>query len=141
MHTMNAIESYVIASPILLWIFPAENFGEGIAQSFVQLANNLGHQGEKRDCYGIVTKEEEAMVYYAGMSPLPADNDRPNTLKTYEILAGSYAMIRISDWNQNLLHIGPTFDQILKSGLVNPSSPCIEYYISENELYCMVQKR
>lgn len=136
---MNPIETFKIESPIIVITEKAEDFGKGIGEAFVSLAEKLEHKGEKRECYGIVAKEEDGMNYYAAYTELYAGEAIEKSLSSFTIASGDYQSIRLDEWNKNILHIGPTFDQILKSGKVDTSSPCIEFYKTEQELLCMVK--
>lgn len=141
MYSMNPMETYEIASPILVITEIAEDFGKGIGDAFVRLAEKLENNGQKRDCYGIVLNEEDGMNYYAAFTELYDGEAVEKELSTYVISSGKYQSIRVREWNKNILHIGPTFDQILKSGKVDTSSPCIEFYKTEQELLCMVKAK
>ena len=136
---MNSMEPYKIESTIIVIIEKAEDFGKGIGEAFVRLAEKLEHKGEKRECYGIVTKEEDGMNYFAAFTELYPGEASEKSLPSFTIASGDYQSIRLEEWNKNILHIGPTFDQILKSGKVDTSSPCIEFYKTEQELLCMVK--
>lgn len=139
MYNMNPMEVYRIDAPIIVIIEKAEDFGKGIGEAFVRLAEKLENKGQKRDCYGIVMKENDEMCYYAAFTELYPQESKEKSLPTHNISSGVYQSIRVEDWNKNILHIGPTFDQILKSGKVDTSSPCIEFYKTERELICMVK--
>lgn len=139
MYNMNPIETFKIEPPIIVITEKAEDFGKGIGEAFVRLAEKLEHKGEKRDCYGIVLKEEVGMNYFAAFTELYPGEAAEKSLPSFTIASGDYQSIRLDEWNKNILHIGPTFDQILKSGKVDTSSPCIEFYKTEQELICMVK--
>ncbi|MFN6327422.1 MAG: hypothetical protein ACK5UE_11365 [Chitinophagales bacterium] len=139
MNKMNPIEAYKLESPIIVIIEKAEDFGKGIGEAFVRLAEKLENKGQKRDCYGLVINENGAMNYYAAYTELYDGEAREKSLPVFTIISGDYYAICIEYWNKNILHIGPTFDQILKSGKVDTSSPCIEFYKTEQELICMVK--
>lgn len=136
---MNPMEVHIMDSPVLVIIEKAEDFGKGIGEAFVRLAEKLENKGQKRDCYGIVLKEDDGMNYYAAYTELYDGEAIEKSLPTFTIASGNYYTIRIEEWNKNILHIGPTFDQILKSGKVYTSTPCIEFYKTEQELICMVK--
>lgn len=136
---MNPMEVYQMESPVLVIIEKADDFGKGIGEAFVRLAEKLDNKGQKRDCYGIVLKEDGGMNYYAAYTELYSGEANEKSFPTLTISSGTYQSIRVDEWNKNILHIGPTFDQILKSGKVDTSSPCIEFYKTEQELICMVK--
>jgi predicted transcriptional regulator YdeE len=141
MHIMNPIESYEIEEDITLIVEKAQNFGKGIGEAFVRLAEKLENKGESRDCYGLVMKEENRMTYYAAFTELFIGEAKEKKLSTRVIEQGAYFSILINDWNQNLMHIGPTFDQLLRSELTDTAMPCIEFYRTEKELLCMVKTK
>lgn len=140
-YQMNPIESYTIYHDIHLMVEKAENFGKDIADAFVRLAEKLANNGQKRECYGIVLNDNSGMSYYAGMTELYAGENKEKSIYLMTIPAGDYRAIKVENWNQNILHIGPTFDQILTSGQVEANAPCIEYYRTETELLCMIRAK
>jgi len=87
----------------------------------------------------LVIKLESGMTYYAGFTELYEGEAREKELPSKVIESGHYLSLLVDDWNQNILHIGPTFDRLLQSGRVDISSPCIEFYRTEKELVCMVK--
>lgn len=139
MQEMNPIEPIARTEDTLVIIEEASDFGKGIGEAFVRLAEKLNTQGQKRECYGIVTKKQEGMTYYAAFTELYSSEAEQKSLPTFLIPKGNYQSIRIDHWNEKILQIGPTFDQILKSGKVDTLSPCVEYYRTEQELICMVK--
>ncbi len=138
-YEMNPMTHWIQEGNVKLIVERAEDFGKGIAESFVRLASKLDTPGQRRECYGIFAKENGTMHYFAAFTELYEGEAESKKLPMKDIEAGNYLSILITDWNKNLLHIGPTFDQLLKSGLVDTSAPCIEYYRTEQELVCMVK--
>jgi predicted transcriptional regulator YdeE len=136
---MNPILPYTIDADILVMTELAEDFGKGIGESFVRLAEKLHTPGEKRDCYGIVDMPSTGMRYRAAFTELKSGEAIEKNLPQFVIPCGHYASITIENWNQKMMEIGPTFDQILKSGKADRSAPCIEFYKTETELICMVK--
>lgn len=136
---MNPIKEYIIDKDIELIYELATDFGQDIAQTFVRLAEKVGHSGEKRDCYGFISKTASGMQYHGAFTQLNPNEGHDKSIPTFIIPKGKYYSILIENWNQKILEIGPTFDQILKSGLVDRTSPCIEFYQTEKDLVCMVK--
>jgi len=139
MKEMNPIEEFILESDVDVMYEIAVDFGQDIAQSFVRLADKIQNDGKKRDCYGIVLKANGAMQYRAAFNELYEGEAESLGIPSFQIEKGKYWAIKIEQWNQKLLEIGPTFDQILKSGKVDTNSPCIEYYHTESDLICMVK--
>lgn len=137
---MNPINPFLVEKDIIVMIEKSSDFGQDIAQTYVRLAEKIEHkEGEKRDCYGIVKKDLSGMVYYGGFTQISPTEAIDKNIESTIIPAGNYVSILIENWNQKILEIGPTFDQILKSGLVDTMSPCIEFYQTEKDLICMVK--
>jgi hypothetical protein len=139
MNEMNSMVEYDIKNDIEVIFEVAKDFGQDIAQSYVRLAEKIGHSGEKRDCYGLVVKTDKGIEYRGGFTSLSSTEAKEIAIPSFTIPSGNYFSILIENWNQKLLEIGPTFDQILKSGKVDTSSPCIEFYKTNKELICMVR--
>lgn len=140
-YKMNPIEKWEQTHDVILMVEQAHDFGKGIGEAYLRLAEKIHKPNQKRDCYGIIVNDGEAMQYNAGFTEIYEGEASENSISTMQISKGVYYAIRVSDWNQNLLQIGPTFDQLLKSGRVDTSAPCIEFYRTEQELICMVKAK
>ena len=81
------------------------------------------------------------MTYYAAFTELFIGEATEKKLPTQVIDHGTYLSILINEWNQNLMHIGPTFDQLLRSELTDTAMPCIEFYRTEKEMLCMIKAK
>lgn len=136
---MNPILEFNLESDVQLIYEIATDFGQDIAQTYVRLAEKIGHSGEKRDCYGIIEKSENGMEYKGAFTMINPNEGKEKNIPIFIIPAGKYYSILIENWNQKILEIGSTFDQILKSGKVDTLSPCIEYYQTNKNLICMVK--
>lgn len=136
---MNPIESYEVKEEVSLVYEISYDFAQDIPASFLRLAERLKNNGQERECYGIVLKEKGEMQYRATYTELYSGEGSALGIPTMVIPKGRYESIQMEDWSQKLMQIGPTFDQILKSGKVDIESPCIEYYKTKRELICMVK--
>ncbi len=139
MLQMNSIQEFYIDNDINLIYEVAQDFGQDIAQTFVRLAEKIGHSGEKRDCYGLIFKEEKGMEYRGAFTMINPNEGIDKNIPVFTIPSGKYYSILIENWNQKILEIGPTFDQILKTRKVDTLCPCIEFYQTNKNLICLVK--
>jgi len=90
-----------------------------------------------RKFYGVVLGHE----YRACVSIDPNDDPLALPHPTWVLPGGRYVRRRLSDWENNLHLIGPTFETLCRRSDFDPSRPCIEYYRSQKELLVMVPVR
>lgn len=127
-----------IESDINLVCVRAKKFPEGIEDAFKILTNKFEYSEEK-GCYGIYEETDEEIVYRAAMQ---VDSDSESTLDKFEkftIEKGKYLSTIITEWQEKIDLIGPTFDKLFQDERVDKNSVSIEMYKGTNELTCMVK--
>lgn len=127
-----------IESDINLICVRAKSFPEGIEDAFKVLTNKFEYSEEK-GCFGIYEETDEGIVYRAAMQ---VDLDSETSLDKFEkftIEKGNYLSTKITDWQEKIPLIGPTFDKLFLDERVDKNSASIEMYKGTNELTCMVK--
>jgi hypothetical protein len=90
-----------------------------------------------RKFYGVVLGHE----YRACVTIDPNDDPLSLPHPTWMLPGGRYIRRRLSNWEDNLRLIGPTFETLCRRSDFDPSRPCIEYYRSQRELLVLVPVR
>ena len=92
---------------------------------------------KSRKFYGVVLGDE----YRACVTIDPNDDPLSLPYPTWTLPGGRYVRRRLTNWEDNLYLIGPTFETLCRRSDFDPSRPCIEYYRSQKELLVMVPVR
>ncbi|MDZ4758159.1 MAG: hypothetical protein SGJ10_08475 [Bacteroidota bacterium] len=57
----------------------------------------------------------------------------------FTIKSGSYISITITDYMKNMQNIGKAFQELIAYPCINPEGYCLEWYLSETDMRCMVE--
>jgi hypothetical protein len=130
------MDNYNFQKDVPTYCVTAESFPEGIAAAHQQL-HTLLPKNDRRDFYGISYPDENGIMIYKAAAQIMEDESLPG-LETFVIKNGPYNSFYIYDYKQNPDSIGEAFELLLKQHEVDPNGYCLEWYINENDVKCMV---
>lgn len=136
------MEQFTLDNDIPVICLQATSFPEGIGASHHQL-HRLVAPNEQRRSYGLSRPEEPEgpIVYRAAAEELFPGEAEQLGLETHVIRKGNYASRRIEHYMNNPTSIGTTFQELLQEPNLDPEGYCVEWYISDEEMRCMVRMR
>lgn len=85
--------------------------------------------------------ENGKIIYKAAAEELIAGELAEHDLEKLTIPAGDYHCIFISDFMKNIAAIGEAFDQLIQLPDIDPEGYCVEWYVSDKDVRCMVRFR
>ncbi|RZK01650.1 MAG: transcriptional regulator [Flavobacterium sp.] len=129
------MDIFILDQDIPVVCYKADSFPDGI-QSAHEVLHRITGNGKRR-FFGISRPENGKIVYKAAAELL--DDDDFNQLESFTIKGGSYNTYYIKDYRDNMPAIKECFDLLLGQAEVDPDGYCIEYYIGDNDLKCMVR--
>lgn len=114
---------------------PVNTFPDKISEAFDSLENTLGKQ---RAFYGISWLVDNDQVRYYAM----AAEVFPGEAKQYDyevmvIEKGNYNAETVYDWMSKTGSIMGIFQKLTESQRPDKNHPCIEWYKSDEEMFCM----
>ncbi len=114
----------------------ADVFPEGISDAH-QRMHALVDRVEGRQYFGMSRPENGLIEYKAAAGKLAGENrhDLPELI----IPKGIYAVQLISDYMLDPASIGQVFQELLKRPDLDPQGYCIEHYINDRDVECMVR--
>lgn len=116
----------------------ALSFPDGIMTAHQKLHGVIPFFIERR-YYGISRPEEGVINYKAGAEELTPGEAEKFGLDSLTLPKGEYACISIADYMKNLQAIGQAFDELTQLPNIDPQGYCIEWYISDKDVKCMVR--
>lgn len=116
----------------------AISFPEGIKDAHEKL-HSLLPTIVGRNFFGISRPENGTIVYKAAAEELETGEAELLGCKTLELKAGKYISILLEDYLKDLQSIGNAFQELLKYPDIDPQGYCVEHYLSQNEVRCMVR--
>ena len=131
----------LLAQPAFRFISAkAETFPEGAKAAFQALEAPLESLRGRR-FYGLAYPHESGMDYYAGLVPRDSSEEEYFAelgFPVREVAAGTWARMKVHDWNSKLDQLGSLFGVMIDEHGVDPTRPHMEYYRSFTELHLLL---
>ncbi len=132
------MEKYLIDRDIKLFYVTATSFPQGVDAAFQQLLGFLPTPN-KRILYAISFPNEKGeIVYKAAVEELYEAEGEQNGCETFVIKKGTYWSELLIDWRKDETIIGKTFQKLLTHPNLNNQGYCLEIYLNENDVRCLV---
>ncbi|HZE85516.1 MAG TPA: hypothetical protein VE035_14470 [Puia sp.] len=123
---------------IRVFYITARSFPEGVMEAHQKL-HSLVPFSTQRKYFGISRPENGVIVYKAGAEELtPGEGEKLNC-ETLVLKKGKYIGKTIHDYMKDIPAIGKTFQEIIASPDIDPEGYCVEWYISDKDVQCMVR--
>lgn len=134
------MQEFILDKDIHVLCVTATTFPEGIMPAFSKL-HALLPDADKRDAYGISHggNSPGSIIYRAGAAMSTHGEAEEYGLEEFTIKAGKYIGTMLKDWKQDETIIGRTFQKLLSEYDIDPNGACIEKYLDENDVQCMVR--
>ncbi len=130
---MNTKE-YTIDKDIQLCTVEAASFPAGIQDAFVKLGAAIP-PGSKM--WGLSRPEADGGIMYRAAAEAETP-DAPG-FQAMTIAKGKYLGMEIHDFMSNIQQIGAAFQLLLHSPGLDPKGYCVERYVSDKDVICMVK--
>jgi hypothetical protein len=115
-----------------------KDFPRGIAEAFKNLMKIFGN---KRAYYGISWMDEnDSIKYYAVTTETIEGEAKQYNYTTLIIKNGEYYAETLHDWPSKLECLKDIFHLLMPNNKPDKNHPCIEWYKSDDEMLCMVNK-
>ncbi len=133
------METYVIKDDVRLICVDATAFPEGIAEAHEKL-HTLFPQANGRKFYGVSHPQGKGKIIYkaAVEESFKGERDQLN-LESFTLKKGSYIGSRIINYTDHMESVGATFQKILQDPRIDPQGCCVEKYLNEKDVQCMVR--
>ncbi len=116
----------------------AVQFPEGILEAFAKLKALIPKMAERK-LFGLSRPEHGRIEYKAA-----TEEDFPGEAEALHadvlsIKKGNYTSVTIMNYMKQMESIGKTFHEMLQHPGIDPDGYCVEWYISETEMKCLVR--
>jgi len=132
------MENYRIKEDFDVMFVEAKSFPDGIEEAFRELEAALP-KNEKRKFFGISYMVENGNIIYraAAEESYPGESEKLK-LHSFTVRKGNYISEIITNWRNNVSLIGSTFQKMLEQQNIKPDGYCLEIYINETDVQCLV---
>jgi hypothetical protein len=133
------MEIYQINEDIKVVGKQVTTFPEGIGEMFDSLMK-MFPDGRQRNWYGVSYMTADFKIIYKAMAEeKKSDDAKEYNLESYTIEKGDYLSIAITGWQTKLDTIKDVFGELMRDSRTDKSSPCVEWYKTDQELLCLMK--
>jgi|SRR6218665_4009174 len=135
------MDNYTIDKNIRTICVTADSFPDGIEEAHQKLHAMLTPI-DRRQFFGISWPGTDGeMIYKAAASEMQTGEAEHLHAETFTIKEGPYNSFYITDYRENLDSIGKAFDLLTAEHETDPNGYCLEWYINEKDVKCLVPLR
>ena len=140
MEAQKQIEVYHLNSNIKVFYITASSFPDGIEEAFNTL-HSLLPSLEGREFFGISSPSQDGVIVYkAAVAELKSGEGEQYGCETFMIPKGEYIGTPVSRFRKDISVISKTFKTLLSDPEIDAHGFCLEVYLSEDDVMCMVRK-
>jgi hypothetical protein len=131
-------QDYFIDRDIKVLCITASSFPEGVQTAHRKL-HSLFPATEHRAFYGISYPDKSGnIIYKAAADQLNEGEATQLNLETFTIRKGNYISEVLKDWRKDEMSVGKTFKKLLSDQRIDKKGYCLEIYLNENDMRCLV---
>jgi hypothetical protein len=133
------MESFFLEQDIKIFYVTATSFPGGVMDAHQKLHSLIGSP-TGRKFFGISYPETPSKIIYkaAVEESYPGEGERLGC-ETFVIKKGQYISIYIKDFMNDIPKIGQSFKELLADERIDPKGCCVEEYIYDKDVRCMVR--
>ena len=132
------METTTLDHDIKVFYITAKSFPDGIMEAHRKL-HSLVPFSQSRKYFGISRPEHGQIVYRAATEERNPGEAEKYDCDTLTLKKGNYLSTTIHDYMNDLTSIWKTFEQILSDPRIDPEGYCVEWYLSQKDVKCMVR--
>ncbi|PLK42969.1 transcriptional regulator [Emticicia sp. TH156] len=131
--------NYHLEADIKAMYIEADSYPAGVLKAHQQL-HGLVKRTENRKYFGISFPDRSGFIIYKAAAEEITDGEAIQLeLNTFVIKKGNYISIDIPDFMENIEAIGVSFQKLISFPGIDPNGACIEWYLDDNLVKCMVR--
>jgi predicted transcriptional regulator YdeE len=133
------METIQLDNDITVMYVNATSFPEGVLAAHQQLHSLIPFSTERK-YYGLSRPDDgNGIIYKAAAEEKQTGEAAKLNLETVTIKKGNYISATLHDYMKDLPAIGTTFQQMITRPDIDPEGYCVEWYLSDIDVQCMVR--
>jgi hypothetical protein len=133
------MEKICIEEDITVFYVEADDFPAGVKPAWQKLHGFFPSPKERR-YFGISFPGDQGkIIYRAATEEKFAGEAEKFGCPTWIIREGVYAGVLLRNYMQHIEQIGDTFQQMIARPDIDPEGACVEEYLSQTEMRCLVR--
>jgi hypothetical protein len=134
------MEKFTLDKNIKVFCVSAKSFPDGAMDAHQKLHSIVPFTGNRR-YFGISHPENGVIGYKAAAEELVDGEAEKFGLEPFVIKSGEFISITIPDYAKDVQSIRRTFKELLASPGIDPDGYCLEWYLNDTDVRCMVPLR
>lgn len=132
------MEIHTVTNDIIVLCKNIASFPIGIKEGFDEMIEHFGMEG--REYYGISRMDADYNIIYkvAVKQETSGEGDQFN-YTPFTIKKGQYLSETLFNWMSNTNMIKESFDKLMEDPRFDNTYDCIEWYVSDDEVKCLVR--
>ena len=132
------METTMVDKDIKVFYITATSFPQGILGAHEKLHSLIPFSTERK-YFGVSRPENGAIVYRAAAEEINEGEAERLQCETLVLKKGSYISLILNDYMKDLPAIERTFKQLLSHPGIDPQGYCVEWYLNNKDVKCMVR--
>lgn len=132
------METTQLNEDIKVMYVTASSFPDGVLAAHQKLHAAIPFSTERK-YFGLSRPEGGAIIYKAAAEELKEGEGENLGFETMIIKKGNYITQTIYDFMKDIPAIGNTFQEMIKHPGIDPEGYCVEWYINQKDVQCMVR--
>ncbi len=134
------MNTFILDRDITAFYVTAISFPEGIYAA-VQNIHRLAPHAQGRQFFGISRPENGGSIVYraAATEISEGELESKSELVKFIITKGTYVEKIVNNYQTNIPAIAEAFQELIHHDNIDPDGYCVEWYLSESDVRCMVK--
>ncbi len=132
------MQTIQVKNDMKLFYVTATSFPDGVLEAHQKL-HALVPFSITRKFFGISRPENGVIIYKVATEELTEGEAEELHCDTFILKRGNYIAEVIYDFMKNIPAIGKTFNELLTYPGIDPDGYCVEWYINNKDVRCMVR--
>jgi hypothetical protein len=132
------METMIVEKDIKLLYITAKSFPAGILEAHNTLHKVVPYSPDRR-YFGVSRPENGSIIYRAAVEDKNVEEAAKSNCGMLVLEKGNYICMTIKDYMKGVQAIEKAFNQLLSHPDIDPQGYCVEWYISDKDVKCMVR--
>lgn len=132
------MEKINLENDIRTFCVAADSFPNGVLKAH-QTLHSLVPYSNERKYFGLSRMQAGKIEYKAAAEELIPGELSKHGLTDIIIASGSYQSLLVKDFMKDIDSIGAAFNKLIQLPDIDPQGYCIEWYLSDKDVRCMVR--
>ena len=132
------METFTLDKAIKVFYVTAKSFPDGILEAHQKL-HALIPPSKERKYFGISSPGKDGVIVYkAAAEEMTRGEAEKYGCEAFVIKKGEYVSETVKDFMNDFQSVGTTFKKLLAEPQIDPQGYCLEWYLNEKDVRCMV---